>query len=833
MGEPEPPSTLGRLLADGRPSDPVGLGLAQGRIAAELFGVGGADGLGRLQLLNRLAAGGMGVIYAAYDPDLERSVAVKVVPVSRKGSADALAEAKALARLSHPNVVPVFDVGIVGEHLYIVMELVLGKTLRRWAVGRTSRDVVKAYRQAGEALAAAHAAGLVHRDFKPENAIMGQDGRVRVVDFGLACEAAEPNAASGAGRPPAGTPRFMAPEQLAGGAITPAADQFGFCTALAEGLASAGDRGAAAALPRWLQAVIDRGRATDPRARFTSMNELLHALARDPALLRRRRILLAVAALGGVAAFVSGRATLATRSVSCDSGDARLATVWGPAGRGAALERLAGLSDYGRLVGPRLEALLAEHGRRWSGTYRDACVAHESGARSDAMLDRGMACLERGRAALRSVATLIETAKPDALPGLVLAARDLPAPEACADPGLLLSGVEPPDSASASAVADARAQLEDARVQIAAGRAAQARTVADAVVSRARALGYRPLLVEAQLVSGHASIAMDDRAAAIAPLREATTSALEIGDQSLAVEAWARRAWSEGTHSGAADSLSGLDVVQAVAAQKAVSPFARALLYNNVGSVEIALERRHRARASFERAAREAPDVVGRGAIELLNIGQNLALVTDDPEARDRILEESAAAKASALGKDHPETLETQRLRGMTHADTGRAVELLTPACLGLAMHGHPLAAFCWAEVGFLRGELGDAAGAITALERASATQATDGRHAPVVLPFLAFWQGRLDVARRGFEDALRARPPTPTAPFWDRMERAELELGLGRALRAAGRSKEAKKTLKRSLADLTDVARSHPAPITDRRLARARAELAALASAQ
>ena len=185
-----------------------------------------------------------------------------------------------MARLSHPNVVPIFDVGFSGEHLYIVMERVLGQTLRQWVKGHSRREIVRAYTQAGMALAAAHAAGLVHRDFKPDNAIMGTDGRVRVVDFGLACEASDPDRPDSEPRAAGGTPRYMAPEQQFAGAITAAADQYGYCASLAEALTENRGSVKSSSLPRWLQAVIDRGRAVDPSDRFPSMNELLAALAR-------------------------------------------------------------------------------------------------------------------------------------------------------------------------------------------------------------------------------------------------------------------------------------------------------------------------------------------------------------------------------------------------------------------------------------------------------------------------------------------------------------------------------------------------------------------------
>ena len=204
-------------IARARPVESPALVLARARIGGALFG--DAVGLGRFRVLERLGGGGMGVVYAAYDPELDRGVALKTVHVPDIGRDIALAEAKALARLAHPNVVPVFDVGASGEHVYIVMELVRGETLGAWVQGKGLPEVLDVYRQAGQALAAAHAAGLVHRDFKPDNAIVGTDGRVRVVDFGLACEAA-PDAATNAATGAAGgetsspvrvggTPRYM------------------------------------------------------------------------------------------------------------------------------------------------------------------------------------------------------------------------------------------------------------------------------------------------------------------------------------------------------------------------------------------------------------------------------------------------------------------------------------------------------------------------------------------------------------------------------------------------------------------------------------------------
>ena len=207
----------------------------------------------RFRIIARLGAGGMGIVYRAYDPQLEREVAIKVLsapddavraelPSTRTlvlrddakvaSSSKLLAEARIMARLSHPNVVPVYEVGLDGNDLFVVMEYVDGEDLRSWlATPRTTREILAAFAQAARGLEAAHARNIVHRDFKPENVLIGRDGRVRVVDFGLSWL----TAASPLIRviDQGGTPRYMAPE-LWRGTVTPAADVYAACMATAE-----------------------------------------------------------------------------------------------------------------------------------------------------------------------------------------------------------------------------------------------------------------------------------------------------------------------------------------------------------------------------------------------------------------------------------------------------------------------------------------------------------------------------------------------------------------------------------------------------------------------
>jgi serine/threonine protein kinase len=215
--------------------------------------------VGRYVLLDAVGSGGMGVVYAAYDPELDRKVAIKLLRFDRLGSEagerDRLRlqrEAQAIARLSHPNVVHVYDVGTFGDQVFVAMEFVAGRTLRQWAEEepRPWREVVDRFALAGRGLAAAHAAGLIHRDFKPDNVLLGDDGRVRVVDFGLARPAGQQPAPEGERTPSGGTlahpltewgvvvgtPAYMAPEQLRGEASDERSDQLSFCVSLYETL---------------------------------------------------------------------------------------------------------------------------------------------------------------------------------------------------------------------------------------------------------------------------------------------------------------------------------------------------------------------------------------------------------------------------------------------------------------------------------------------------------------------------------------------------------------------------------------------------------------------
>jgi tetratricopeptide (TPR) repeat protein/tRNA A-37 threonylcarbamoyl transferase component Bud32 len=271
-----------------------------------------------------LGRGGMGTVYLAKDRTLGRDVALKLH--HRAGAERLHREAMAMAKLAHPNVVTVFEVATVDERLYVAMEYVRGETFRGWrsAKPRTWREIVAMLCGAGEGLVAAHAAGLIHRDFKPENILVGDDGRPRVGDFGLArigpapavdaINAALADTALTQAGSVLGTPAYMAPEQFTGDTVDARCDQFAFCIVAWEALYGerpfAGiDRSSrkpaprGSAVPVEVRRVLYRGLAIDPDARFADMKALLAALRSAAAPRTKRRV---AAALVGVAIVAGG-----------------------------------------------------------------------------------------------------------------------------------------------------------------------------------------------------------------------------------------------------------------------------------------------------------------------------------------------------------------------------------------------------------------------------------------------------------------------------------------------------------------------------------------------
>ncbi len=494
------------------------------------------DRLGRYMVLEPLGFGGMGVVYAAYDPDLDRKVAVKLLRSDlwgqtglREQQRQLLHEAQALARVTDPNIVTVYDTGTFDQHLFIAMELIEGSTLRQWlaaprdaSAARPWRRVLEVFAQAGRGLAAAHAADMIHRDFKPGNVMIGDDGRIRVLDFGL-CTLVDPapdvaGTAGSDGGLPAGTPAYMAPEQAAGGRADARSDQFSFCCALYEALydvlpfagetvrtylaqARAGSvrpPPAGSPVPPWVWEAVARGLMADPGHRHPSMDALVAILERDPDA-RRRRWLAATA--GILAAFTLGGAAwqLARRpSRLCRGAEARLTGVWDQARRTAI-----GQAFLATDVGYALESygetarLVDAYSRDWVAMRTEACEAtHLMGEQSAQLLDLRMDCLDERLSELRELTDLFAAADTGVVQEAVAAAGQLRRLEVCANRELLTAVIPAPDEQTRHQVIEIRRNLARVQALRAAGKFEQGLTEARRTDSAAQTLGFAPLSAE-------------------------------------------------------------------------------------------------------------------------------------------------------------------------------------------------------------------------------------------------------------------------------------------------------------------------------------------------
>jgi hypothetical protein len=707
----EPPAVDSTEVADSpqlgeRPAvDEVAVSVALSRLKDRLFGKEEAVKLGRYQLLEIVGSGGMGVVWGAWDPELDRRVAIKLVKPSMAAARERmLVEGQALAKLSHPNVVPVYDVGTFEDQVYLVMEWVRGASLRVFALkARTTAEIVAVYRQAGEGLAAAHAAGLVHRDFKPENAIRGDDGRVRVLDFGLA---RNETVATGL----AGTPKYMAPEQRSDGTVTAAADQYAFCVSLREALTTK----RSAPVPRWIDAILARGTQEDPAARYPAMTELLRDLARDPAVIRRRWAIGAGALAAVAGAFAIGTA-IPDEVERCSGGERELAPAWSATSRDAVAAHLASLGGFAAAQVQQITARVDRYAADWIGAHKQACEAHERGTLAPAQYAGRVGCLARSKAALAAASELLASATVKSLDGALVALDGLPEASRCADHDASL--VLPPPAANAARVAAAEAAIARARVFAEAAHA-DAVAVSEVAAAQAAAIGYAPTHARALLVQGLAAMTTNG-ADAVSPLGLAVRLAIESGDDVTAVEAFARHVFmSPGS------AVDGRALIEAIARRSGPpGRAARALLYNNLGANQLTRGDRDAARALFVTARGELPDDPSEIDSELVCIDQNLALVAATDAEREAALAAAADLLARRLGASHSRTLLARVTLGVATANGPRARDQLASVCRDYERdqpHLGAAIAWCEYELAWTAQALGDADAARVAMQRAA-----------------------------------------------------------------------------------------------------------------
>lgn len=515
--------------------------------------------VGRYEIGERIGAGGMGVVYRARDPKLERDVAIKVIASQQGRSQERLlGEARAMAKLSHPAVVPVYDVGAIDDRVYVVMSYMRGGTLHEWIHGerRDWRAVVDRFEKVGRGLAAAHDAGLVHRDFKPRNVLIDGDD-VLVADFGLALREPDTGNVVRGASTVGGTPGYMSPEQSRGDDVDARSDQFSFCVSLWEGLHGERPHDAETRTrethsgglpsippsrqgsPPWLLRAIARGFTADPTKRWPSVSALLAYID------RRRRLPRRVAVGAGAIVLVAGAASAAVlisrpAEPGCAAPADRMSAVWNPNAR-TAIETAFAASNVpyaidlaGRIV-PDIDARL----QTWSSATIQTCKDRRQRRVPDATLDLRAQCLDRWLSELRGTVSLLAGVKDRAsVDAAADAARALSPLSGCSDDKRLAALLPVPEEKRAASE-QIVAELAEIDLAIRAKKTSDLAQHTLSLIERARALGHDPTLARALKQRAHLLRTTQDSVASKTVLEELTRVAARGGDDRTAAWAWA------------------------------------------------------------------------------------------------------------------------------------------------------------------------------------------------------------------------------------------------------------------------------------------------------
>jgi len=648
----------------------------------------------------------MGVVYAAYDPELDRRIALKVLNERKEDGEHRRRrlqrEAQAMAKLSHPNVISVYDVGTVEGRVFLAMELVEGATLGGWrqAKSRHWTEVLEVYGAAGRGLQAAHLAGLVHRDFKPDNVLIGHDGRVQVTDFGIArpargLDSVGPSSeslelgSSVSGRvldltltrpgALAGTPAYMSPEQFDGGLPDARADQFSFCVALwgalygeapfegrsAAELATSVCAGelrelpAGVVVPMFVRDTLLRGLSLNPDDRYPDMGALLDQLAHRPA----RRWWWAGG--GGLLSLTLAAAGwLATRPEPdpCATADAPMDEIWNEEVRGGLESALVGTgrpyaADTWSRIGPRLDV----HAAAWREARVDACragaVEHPP---SEDLLERRVRCLERGRARFGALLEVLGRGEPKVVSEASGAVAALVPVQACEDPRVLLELPDEPDDEQDDRV---QARYDHLVALQESGHYQEVFDAAPSFIAEAEAIERSDLWIGGLELWGIVSLRVEPREAQ-ARLRKAyfeavrhhrdldaaalaTTLVLALGYMETDLDAALE--WAE--HASAAVERAGDD------------PRQRAILLRNEGDSYARAGKPQQARERHEQALALALESEPGGdpeaaSVDLIPLRTSLAAVLldlgDKEDARGQ-LEQALVLAEELLGPRHPD----------------------------------------------------------------------------------------------------------------------------------------------------------------------------------
>jgi len=681
--------------------------------------------IGRYLVLDVVGHGAMGIVYAAYDPELDRRIAVKLVRVppgeteEPRWQARLVTEGRALAAVSHPNVLPVYDVGSQGDSVFIAMELVDGGTLTQWmrARPRTTAEIIEVFAAAGQGLAAAHERELIHRDFKPDNVLIGADGRVRVSDFGLARFSARPitvsvssatplpSQAHGAERTATGsllgTPVYMAPELLRGGQADARSDQFSFCVALYEALygvrpfsgTTLGELADAARevptakrtdrrVPARLRELVLTGLSAEPEDRHASVAALVEALTRRPFGRWTAPRVLLVGAVGGVAIATAAQST----SRPCQDAVEQLADVWSDARRAEVRDAILEHEvSFAAVTWDRAAAVLDRYASDWVAMHNETCKATVlEHVQSAAVMDSRMGCLRRAKVGLAAVAELLAEGDVEVIRRTQRIVAGLPVLSRCADATALQAGVEPPLPRDAAAVEQVEALLAQTRSAVEAGRLSVAELRLDEASAVLEGVDYAPIQTELAIVDARLRSRAGEHETAETQLRNALNMAS------------AHRQWHS-MREAANELMYVVGILRHqpeqalryrdLAAGLADTPRAEAAFENSLGTVLEAAGRHEEAERAYLRSIELFEEVYGpedpRVAKARVNLGNVLRKQgrLDDAEAEQR---RALATSAAVYGEEHPETARVRTsLANVLHAQ-GRFVEAETEHRLAL-----------------------------------------------------------------------------------------------------------------------------------------------------
>jgi len=819
----------------------------------------------RYRVLELLGRGGMGVVVAAYDARLDRRVAIKLLASSDEDGVEAqlrmLREAQAMARLSHPNVVAVYDSGTVEDgSVFIAMEYVHGQTLKPWVKQglKTWREVLRAYVDAGRGLAAAHGAGLIHRDFKPDNVLVGQDGRVRVTDFGVARAehfsvpslSREP---SGPATPPpaewqesltlpghrVGTPKYMAPELWRGDPADARSDLFAFCLSLYEALygqsafpgTSLTERAHAqregrlnptpepSPVPGWLRKVVLEGLNPEPARRPQTMEALLRALEADPERKRRERLLwgAALSATVGLVAVAAVGWGRKEQPAGCNTLGRELSGIWDDAVR-ARLHRA--LMDtqlsYAAETAKRVDLRLDAYSERWLHMRIAVCEATlGKPSLGTHLLARQEYCLSRRRSQLRALTTvLVDLHGHELVDKAVQASASLPPLEDCADEKALAAAVPLPEEPLQRTQVDRlQAQVDVVEALGATGQYAQQGLRAEGLLKEVQAVGYAPLEARALYVDAWAQDRAGNYKQAQPLVRQAAQRAAEGHDAPILARAWSLQAWIEGYRLGfGSKALEWVPVVDAAVALSE-DEGVRAEAANNLGAVFFSQGRHAEARDKFAQALAVWETTLGPEHPQVAEALNNLAVALQnvgDYDGARKHLARALAIREKVLGPEHPDVAITLNNLGYGLRMTGNYEEARAAMerCLELTVKAlgpeHPDVATSLDTLGGVLLEEGRYEEARARLEPALKLRETRlGADNPAVaetLENLGRAQVHLrhwDVAERHLQRALALRVRSEGV---DNPDLALSLLGLGELRKAQGRLREAASSLERAL---------------------------------